>query len=266
VTTGANVQLQSWERAADLGASVSVTTRHGGVSVGAYASLNLGLHVGDTPALVIENRQRAAHAFGVQLDDLIFAEQIHGTLATTVDRSDRGRGARSMDDAVPASDILVTSDPGCVLVMLVADCVPMALIDPKARVLAVVHAGWRGTAGRVVQHALNAMSRHGASPSDVVAYLGPAVHPDHYQVDDVVRDGLARAVSPESLRPDVAIPDGDGHWRVDLNAANRQQLELAGVPEANVSDAGLTTADDDFFSDRAARPCGRFGLLAQLSP
>jgi copper oxidase (laccase) domain-containing protein len=75
---------------------------------------------------------------------------------------------------------------------------------------------------------------------------------------------LASATVPRDLHPDVVRADGPGHWRVDLVAANRQQLELAGVPPAQITDCGISTAHDDFFSDRAARPCGRFALMAQL--
>ena len=94
--------------------------------------------------------------------------------------------------------------------------------------------------------------------------MGPAVHPDRYQVDAAVHRALTAAVGPHPLHRDVARPDGPGHWVVDLVAANRQQLRLAGVPPAQITDAGTSTSDDDFFSDRAARPCGRFALMAQL--
>ena len=142
--------LRPWNEAGDYGLRVAVTTRHGGVSTGAYESLNLGLHVGDDPTRVVRNRERAANAFGVDLNDLVFAEQVHGARATVVDRDDRGRGTRDQADAVAATDILVTTSAGVVPVMLVADCLPLALVDPDAKVLATVHAGWRGTAAGVV--------------------------------------------------------------------------------------------------------------------
>ena len=127
--------------------------------------MNLGLHVGDDPDRVIVNRERAARSFGVDLDSLVFAEQVHGTAATVVGQSERGRGTRHLHDAMAATDILVTDVPGTTLVMLVADCVPLALIDPEARVMAAVHAGWRGTAARAVAHALDAMTTWAPGPS-----------------------------------------------------------------------------------------------------
>lgn len=259
-----DVPLLPWPKAAGLGASVAVTTRQGGVSVGPYDTLNLGLHVGDRPAAVATNRARAAAAFGMSLDAMVFARQVHGTTAAVVGTHDGGRGAGSESDAVPDADILVTTSPGLALVIMVADCVPMALIDPEAGVLAAVHAGWRGTADGAVAAALETMGRCGARPERVHAFLGPAVDPGRYQVSDEVAHAVAAAVSPGALAA-VARPDGPGHWLLDLVAANRQQLASAGVPECNIAESGVTTADATLFSHRAQSPCGRFALLARLS-
>jgi YfiH family protein len=256
--------LLHWEAASALGAEVAVTTRHGGVSQAPFDTLNLGLHVGDRPEDVVANRARAAAAFGVALDTMVFARQVHGTVATFVGPPDRGRGTAAEDDALPATDILVTTTPGVTLAILVADCVPIALVDPAARVLAAVHAGWRGTAAGAVPAAVLAMERRGAQPERVRAFLGPAVARDRYQVGAEVCRGLARAVRPDALDPTVVQRDRPGHWLVDLVAANRQQLRRSGLRDGHVDESGVTTADETLFSDRAARPCGRFGLLARL--
>ncbi len=258
------VPLLRWGEAGSVGADVAVTTRLGGVSEAPYDTLNLGLHVGDDAADVVANRERAAGAFGVGLGELVFARQVHGAAAVFVGRAEAGRGARAEDGAVADADVLVTSTPGVTLAILVADCVPLALVDPVARVLAVVHAGWRGTAAGVVGAALDAMARVGGDAARVRAWVGPGVAAERYQVTDEVRDGLMGAVGPAVLDDGVAQADGPGHWLVDLAAANRQQLVLRGVPGAQVYDCGVTTADERFFSDRAARPCGRFALLARL--
>jgi hypothetical protein len=245
-------------------ADVAVTTRLGGVSELPYDTLNLGLHVGDRAADVVANRERAAAAFGVELDAVVFARQVHGAVVARVGEDDAGRGAWTEDDAVADADVLVTTTPGLTLAILVADCVPLALVDPVARVLAVVHAGWRGTAAGVVGTALDALRAAGGEAARVRAWVGPGVAAERYQVTDEVREALAGAVRPAALDHGVARPDGPGHWLVDLAAANRQQLRGRGVPVEGISDCGVTTADDRFFSDRAARPCGRFALLARL--
>jgi YfiH family protein len=265
VTTSSSVPLLHWDQAPQFGAVVAVTTRHGGESAVPYDTLNLGLHVGDDHQTVVRNRHRAATTFGVPLDTAVFARQVHGTTATLVGPDDRGRGTLSEADAVAATDILVTASPEVTLVILVADCVPLALVDPEAGVLAAVHAGWRGTAAGADTEAVRAMRDSGADAGRTHAFLGPAVHRDRYQVSNEVCHALSDAVRPASLDPAVAHADGPGHWLVDLVAANRQQLLACGVPRDHIVDSASTTSDDAFFSDRAQRPCGRFALLARLA-
>jgi YfiH family protein len=242
-----------------------VTTRYGGASAAPYDSLNLGLHVGDDPGTVVDNRARAAAAFGVVLDAMVIARQVHGATTAVVGPRDRGRGTLSEGDTIPDVDALVTVSRGVTLAILVADCVPLALVDPEAGVLAVVHAGWRGTAAGAVGHAIEVMVDLGARVGRMHGFLGPAVHPDRYQVSEEVLRALSDAARPSALDPAVARPDGPGHWLVDLVAANRQQLVANGVASDHVTDSGATTSDEEFFSDRAQRPCGRFALLARLA-
>ena len=255
-----------WPEAEELGAALAVTTRHGGVSARPYDSLNLSYRVGDRPEHVAANRARIAEAFGVTLGSLVFADQVHGTNVTEVGAQDAGRGVGELDDPLPTTDALVTATSAVTLVILVADCLPLALLDPEARVLGAVHAGWRGAAAGIVPATLRAMTALGAQPARVRAYFGPAVAPARYQVGPEVVDALARAVAPAPLDPRVAQPDdgAPGRAHVDLPAAVRQQLRVGGVRAAHVVDSGTTTADLSFFSDRAARPCGRFALLARL--
>jgi hypothetical protein len=263
VVVEGDVPVLRWPALAALGVEAVITTRRGGVSTGPYASLNLGLHVGDDPEAVVENRARAAGALGAALDHLVLADQVHGATVATVPASARGRGARALGDTVGAADALVTAEPGPVLTVLVADCVPVLLVDPGARVLACVHAGWRGTAAGVVPAALRAMAALGARPASVVAAVGPAVGPERYQVGPEVAHGLYTALGADADR--VLAADGPGHWRADLVGANRLAAVAAGVDPGAVMTSGWTTGDHGpFFSDRARRPCGRFGLLARL--
>ncbi|HEY1829456.1 MAG TPA: polyphenol oxidase family protein [Acidimicrobiales bacterium] len=266
MTSRDGVVLEHFHGARGEGALVAVTTRHGGVSTGPYDSLNLGLHVNDEDERVIENRRRACQSFGSTLDDTVFAQQVHGVGVTAVSARDAGRGTRHHHDAVPDTDILITATAGITLAICVADCVPIAIFDRRAKVLAAVHAGWRGTAGGAVGHALTAMGALDAHPADCIAFLGPGVAASAYQVGAEVRNALADAVAPHVLHSDVARPDGDDHWRVDLVAANRQQLHLVGLDPAQVHESSTSSGDGHHFSDRLARPCGRFALLARLAP
>lgn len=239
------------------------TSRDGGASEGPYESLNLGLHVGDDPDRVVENRRRAAAAVGLDLADLVFCRQVHGRGVAVVDRSHRGRGATSLEDAVDGVDALVTATPGVGLVALVADCVPLVLYEPTAQVVACVHAGWRGTVARVVEAAIEAMGSLGGRPDRILAGLGPTVAASRYQVGDEVAEAARTCFGAGAA--EVVSLGGDGRWRFDLQAANHRILLEAGVPDANIERCSLATGPGSaYFSDRAARPCGRFAAMAAL--
>lgn len=256
--------VRTWTALDALPVDAVVTTRDGGVSTGRYTSLNLGLHVGDRPDDVLENRRRLAAALGAAPSDLVFCNQVHRPAVAVVTEAERGRGAFSVADAMPDTDALVTTVPGIVLVVMVADCVPLVLVDPVRRVLATVHAGWGGTVRGVTTAAVEAMRGLGTDPADVVACIGPSVDPTRYQVGDDVRDAAAERFGVRV--DDVVRPDGSGKWLFDLWTANRLQLEAAGVPAPSIHLAGLPTGPGTpFYSHRFEGPTGRFALAARLS-
>jgi len=267
------LRLLTWPALDASGVDAAVTARPGGVSSGVYASLNLSLSVGDDPASVLENRRRLAAGFGARPADFVFGGQVHGAGVQVVDEADRGSGAFSLDDVIPATDALVTKSLGVVLAILTADCVPIVLHDPVAGVLACVHAGWRGTVARVSAAAVAAMQTLGSRPADVIAGMGPAIAASRYQVGTDVHRAVTQAFgSAPFIRPD-AIPD---RWRLDLWSANRLVLTEAGIPAAQIHITGIPTGPTEpnnpteptgpgcFFSDRSARPCGRLALIARL--
>jgi polyphenol oxidase len=284
------LRLLTWPALEASGADAAVTARDGGVSSGPYATLNLSLSVGDDPDRVLENRRRLAAALGVSPGDFVFARQVHGAGVRVVGRADRGSGAFTLDDAVAGTDALVTTDPSIVLAILTADCVPVVLHDPVAGVLACVHAGWRGTVARVCAAAVTAMASLGSRPSDIIAGLGPAADPARYQVGPDVHHAVTEAFGPAApafIRPDPRIhpaPDvpagsASGRWLLDLWAANCHVLREAGLPASRIHVTDLPTGPREsrastapvdlhgcFFSDRAARPCGRLALVARLRP
>ena len=261
LTRAGEIEVLSWPWLDALGVDAVVTTRECGVSVGPYRALNLGLHVGDDPDAVAENRRRAAGALGAVVDDLVLADQVHGTRAALVGARDAGRGARDATDAVEGADALVTAEPGVVLVTLVADCSPVLLVDPEARVLATVHAGWRGAVAGTLREAISAMATLGARPERTVAAIGPTVSPKAYAVGPEVEAAARGAFGARA--DEVLRPHGD-RFRFDVAGANRLQLDAAGVTGDRISVSPFASGDAFFFSDRAARPCGRFGLLARL--
>ena len=275
----AGLPVLTWPAFDPLPVEALVTTRHGGVSAGRYATLNLSFAVGDEAANVRENRRRAAAALGADPAGFVFAAQVHGRHAEVVSAADRGRGTLSAGDAVGPADALVTAAPGTVLAILVADCVPIVLYDPGAHVLACVHAGWRGTVARAAEAALAAMCSLGTRPRDVIAGIGPSVAAGSYQVGEEVaraaRDAFGEELAGaapdgfgEQARALLRPAGGPGQWLFDLPAANRHVLRTAGVPDRQIHVAATPTGPDPglFFSHRAERPCGRFALAARLEP
>src|SRR5215831_2991106 len=265
----AGLPVLTWPAFGPLPADAIVTTRHGGVSAGCYATLNLSFAVGDAAANVRENRRRAAAALGSDPGAFVFADQVHGATARIVSAADRGRGTAGPGDAIEQADALVTADPGTVLAILVADCVPIVLYDPDAHVLACVHAGWRGTVAGAAQAALVAMATIGARARNIIAGIGPSIAPGSYQVGGEVAGAARDAFGHEAsalLRPDAS--GGPGRWLFDLPAANRHALRAAGVPDGQIHMAATPTGPAPgpglFFSHRAERPCGRFALAARL--
>lgn len=257
--------MLTWPLFEGLGVEAVVTSRGGGVSEGAHASLNLGLHVGDDADRVVENRSRAAAAVHLDLSDLVFCTQAHGRAVAVVGEAERGRGSRSLADAVAGVDALVTATPGVGLVAMVADCVPLVLYEPVAHVLACVHAGWRGTVARVTGAAVEAMGPLGARPDRILAGIGPAIPPGQFQVGGEVADAARACFGGDA--GEVIRPDGTSRWTFDLCAANRRLLLDAGVPAENIGASPLGTgAGTTFFSHRAERPCGRFAAIAALLP
>jgi YfiH family protein len=246
------------------GVTAVVSTRHGGVSTGAYDSLNLGGHVGDDPLAVAENRNRLAAALGV--DRLTFADQRHTDRVAVVDASLAGRGHGGVEDsaaAFPATDALITGVPGTALAILVADCAPVVLFDPVRRAAGVVHSGRVGTVRGVLPKAIGAMTAaFGSQPADLLVGIGPSIGAQSYEIGDAEAAEITAAFGDAGL----LTPTRPGHSTFDVAGALRIQLRKAGVGEDQVHDMGIDTrtSTGEFFSDRAARPCGRFAAIAIL--
>lgn len=250
------------------------TTRIGGVSRPPYDTLNMGLHVGDDPNCVIENRRRVARALNVPFEALVAGEQVHGNAVAVVGPAQVGAGGCDLETALAGVDGLATGEAGIVLMGHYADCVPILLLDPAAPAVAVVHAGWRGTVAGIARSGCEALRRaFGGDPSRFLAAIGPCIGKCCYTVGETVRDAFVanggekvwRAVS-EACCPE---PGQAGRtWRLDLAHANRLQLEEAGLRPENIDTAGICTScrQDLFFSHRGSKGrTGRFAALITLA-
>ncbi len=234
----------------------AVFGRTGGVSDPPYDSLNASFMVPDDPEKVMANRERMARAVGWDHGRLVSARQVHGRRAVAVGVESVGGGD------LPDTDALVTKDPGVLLMLKFADCVPVILWDPVLRVVGLIHAGWRGTVLGTPAAALELMSeRYGTHPSDVLAGIGPSIGPCCYQVGTEV----VAAAGREFGGANVLLQDPSGDFRFDLWSANAETLMRAGVAAENIETAGLCTRcrPDLFFSHRASGGLtGRFAAVA----
>ena len=228
-------------------------TRQGGASTGLYASLNVGWGSADQPEDVAENRRRCAAHFGVGAEALNTCYQIHSATALTADGP--------WGEARPEGDAVATATPGVVCGALAADCAPVLIADPEARVVAAAHAGWKGALGGVVEAAVRAMIALGAEPSRMVAAVGPCIGPQSYEVGP---DFLDRFLGADAGNSRFFAPADDAQKRMfDLPAFVLARLRGAGIEACEWVGRDTCVEEDTFFSNRRAFRRGEpdFGRL-----
>ena len=244
---------RAWPRLAH-----GIFTRHGGVSGGQWASLNVGGSNGDRPERVRENQRRMAAALNVKGQNAVTAWLVHSVDVVVVERAEKRRGLLGKADG------LITRLPDVPLVMRFADCVPLLFYDRGAGVIGLAHAGWRGT----VQGMAAAMVRKmqacfGCAPADIEVVMGPAISQRNYQVGGEV---AAAATAYFGAQPGLICRDqSDGSAYLDLWRANQLDLERSGV--RSIECLRICTCDGraDFYSHRGeAGATGRFGVVMSL--
>ena len=223
------------------------TTRLGGESASPYDSLNLGIGTGDASAAVTRNRARVRTSLGLAREPC-WLDQVHGSNVV--------RAARY--DSAPRADASVgeAGSPPCVV--LTADCLPVVLCDTSGTRVGIAHAGWRGLARGVIARCIEFMDRPG---HDLLAWLGPAIGPESYEVGPDVRDACL-AAAPGACSAFVPSPARTGHWLASLYAIAVLQLASLGV--GRTYGGGFCTYRDKrrFFSHRRDGVTGRFATLA----
>ena len=235
---------------ANVGASMS--TRHGGVSTGPWASLNLGGACGDDPAHVAVNRARFAAALGARP---VWLSQVHGTAVLRLDAASAGA-------ELPPADAAWTTEAGVACAVLVADCLPVLFAARDGSAVAAAHAGWRGLAAGVLEESLAALAQGaGVAARDLLVWLGPCIGPQAFEVGADVLAGFGH--DPASADPTLFVhrprADGSARWLADLPELASRRLQAAGVPAAAISRSGLCTFGEgsDFFSFRRDGVTGR---------
>ena len=215
------------------------STRLGGVSTGHLAQLNLrGSEAsGDLPERVRENYRRFCQAVGLDYHRVVLSKQVHETTVRTVTEADAGKGLHC--PRAYTADALITDRPDLPLFVFSADCIIILLCDPVTRCIGAVHAGWRGTAGRILEKTVAAMAEtFGAEPENIQAAIGAGIGPCCFETRDDVPQAMLAAM--EEVRPFLR-PEGE-KWMVDLKGINRRQLELSGVPTDHIQISPLCTA------------------------
>jgi purine-nucleoside/S-methyl-5'-thioadenosine phosphorylase / adenosine deaminase len=223
------------------------TTRVGGVSIGPYSSLNLGAHVGDDAQAVRENRLRLRTALELSRDP-VWLNQVHG--AAVVEATPHA--------TPPTADASFARSPGQACVVLTADCLPVLLCDRDGTSVAAAHAGWRGLAGGVVESALRAM---GVSSDRVLAWLGPAIEQDRFEVGPEVREQF---VARSADYGHAFQSNARGRWQADLYDLARRELARLGVTQVFGGGFRCYGERDRFFSYRRDGTTGRMATLVWM--
>lgn len=247
VTDPASHWLQAdWPAPANV--RTLITTRQGGCSLPPFNSFNLGTHVGDDAEAVATNRE----LLRTQLpSEPAWLNQVHGTHVVN---------AAEVSDSLLDADASVANQPGTVCVVMTADCLPVLLCNDEGTVVAAAHAGWRGLCDGVLEASVAAT---GADPASLMAWLGPAIGPDAFEVGAEVRAAFM-AADPAADHAFVAI--GEDKYLADIYLLARQRLATLGVDRVFGGDFCTVIDRERFFSYRRDKVTGRMASLIWLQP
>lgn len=236
------------------------STRLGGVSRGEFESMNLSFGRGDSDENVTENYRRLCQSAGLEFDSLTASAQDHHTFVRKVGVNERGIGIYKPKD-MQSVDALMTDERGITLVTYYADCTPIYFVDIKNKAIALAHAGWRGTAGRIAEKVVNAMKdSYGTDPSELICAVGPAISKCCYEVDESCCQHF-KAMDDLNTEAFIFTKDG-GKYMLDLLEVNRQILIKSGVRNENITISDLCTCCNSelLWSHRATK--GKRGGMA----
>lgn len=225
-----------------------ITTRQGGVSLPPWDTFNLGAHVHDDPVAVGENRRRLLQVVGAP--DIAWLNQVHGIEVVEL----------PCDETPITADAATTRQEGLVCAVLTADCLPVLLCNQQGTQVAAAHAGWRGLAAGVLERAVASFE----VGDQVMAYLGPAIGPRHFEVGPEVRAAFVAG----DLGADVCFlpsPSREGHYLADIYGLARRRLGRLGVVRVFGGDECTVTDADRFFSYRRDGETGRMASLIWLA-
>ena len=230
------------------------TMRHGGASTGAYAEMNINYYCGDDPQAIAENRRLLCSELGIADSQLLYPHQTHGCKVVEIDRELLALSSGEQQQRLDGVDAVVTRQRGICIGVSTADCIPIIIYDPLHHAVAAVHAGWRGTVGRIVQKAVAEMAaRFGSEAGNMSAVIGPGISKKNFEVGWEVWQQFADAGFAMGEISDSAEQNDRGRRpHIDLPLCNKLQLIEAGLSGHAVTECGICTYDNaaDFFSAR----------------
>lgn len=227
------------------------STISGGVSEGNFASFNLGMYSGDNIDHVAENRERLAVMLNIDEADILVPYQTHEDKVLVIDRDFRSKSDLEKIQLLNGVDALITDQRGICIAVTTADCVPVLVYDAEKKILAAIHAGWKGTVARFAEKTVEKMIENfGCNPSDLYAGISPCISQVHFEVGEEVVDAFCKADFPFA---EIAYRNQHtGKAHIDLQLANKLTLIEAGIPTNNIEESNLCTFAnaDKFFSAR----------------
>ncbi|WP_408010906.1 peptidoglycan editing factor PgeF [Pseudalkalibacillus sp. A8] len=227
------------------------STRHGGVSQEPFRTLNLGLHVNDDEVNVIENRKRLAEAIGTQLNQWVFAHQVHDNQIQKVGQKDKGKGSNSYDSGMMGIDGLFTKERDLVLALAYADCVPIYFFSKEVHIVGIAHAGWKGSVKGIASRMIETWVKEENVPVESIhIVVGPSIQHCCYEVDQRVISQVDGALERVYDRPYTSTENSK--FQLNLQQLNKQLLLKSGVLEENIHITDLCTSCNvnEFFSHR----------------
>ena len=225
------------------------TDREGGASVGNYASMNMSPFSGDQPENVALNQSKLCDELDISSDKLIIPYQTHGTEIHEIDESFIALSKKEKYEALYGTDALFTRLPNICIGVTTADCVPLLFFDPVKHVIAVAHAGWRGTCNRIGEKTIHSLiDNYQCNPADILVSIGPSISPDVYEIGKEVMDNFAN----EGFDLSKIISHRSESIYLDLWKANKLSLESAGVKSEHIEISRICTFTEHnrFFSAR----------------
>jgi len=223
-------------------------TRRGGASQDEYKSLNMSFREGDEEFRVLQNWDRLATAFAIPMEQFLVVNQVHGDAIFVI--KPHGSYFSSRDEL--NYDAIVTTRANLAICIKTADCVPVSVVDKVKKVIAVVHAGWRGSALGISAKVIELMqNQYRSQPQDILVAIGPSIGRCCYEIDQATADAFRKQNNHELFLQQGKKKD---KWMLDLVEANRSQILEAGIPESNIEVAGFCTTcnQDMFFSHRGS--------------